>query len=69
MADFITTLTSSVTSFLTGIGGGLSSAAEAMFLTGTETKTLSTLGIIIATVGGVGIGLALFNWVKSLLHA
>lgn len=66
MGEFVTQITTTVTSFLTGIGAGLNDAASNLFLT--ADNKLSTIGIVIATVGGLAIAGGLFAWVRSLLR-
>lgn len=75
VAEIVQILTSGLTSFAQGIGGGISSAVQAMFFTTTgtgadATTSLSIYAIMVLVFGGVALAVGLtrliFNWLGSL---
>jgi hypothetical protein len=58
----------------TGIGTGLQSAVESLFLTTSEGAVtgLSTFGGVVAIFGGIALAVGfttlIFNWIKSIGH-
>lgn len=71
VAQIVEILTSGLTAFATGIGGGISSSVTAMFFTGTgESQQLSIYAVMVLVFGGVALAVGLtrliFNWLGSL---
>lgn len=74
VTEIVEILTSGISGIATGIGGGLKSLVESIFVTmpegGSGTAKLSTFGgvIIVFAAIGLAIGLSRFvvNWVTSL---
>lgn len=75
VSQIVEILTSGLTSFAQGIGGGISDAVQAMFFTTTgsgesATTTLSIYAIMVLVFGGVALAVGLtrliFNWLGSL---
>lgn len=64
-------LVSGISGIASGIGAGLSTLAQSVFLTGTgETQSLSTFGVLVVCFAGISlaVGLSKFvvKWVASL---
>lgn len=70
LTEIIQILVGGITGIATGIGQGLSTLAENIFLAGTETKTLSTFGALIVIFGGISLAIGLsrlvVKWLGSL---
>lgn len=68
MSDIIEILVGGITGVATGIGGGLSTLATSVFLTGTgETQTLSTFGTLIVVFAGISLAIGLSRWVVNFV--
>lgn len=66
--SIIDTLTSGIVGIGEGIGQGLSSLAESIFLTGTgESQTISVFGTLIIVFAAISLGLALCRWVLNFI--
>ncbi len=51
-----------------GIGEGLSSLAQAIFLTGTgESQTMSMFGILVVVFAGISLAIGLCRWVLNFI--
>lgn len=61
-------LVSGITNVAQGIGSGLSTLAQSIFLTGTgESQTLSTFGILIVVFAGISLAIGLCRWVVNFV--
>ena len=72
MKSIIEILVGGITQMAQGIGGGLSSLAQAIFLqtTGTgesATTSLSTFGILIVVFAGISLAVGLSRWVVNFV--
>lgn len=70
METIITTIVTAFKSTITGLGGGLVAGADALVwnaVSGSETKTLTTLFTVILTFTGFSIGFAIIKWLLGLL--
>lgn len=75
LQDICEILVSGITQVAQGIGGGLQSLVQNIFLTGTTDATtgaftatgLSTMGIVIVVFAGVGLALGLSRWVLNFV--
>ena len=68
VTDIISILTSGITGMATGIGGGLGSLVESIFLKMGETGTvegLSTFGSVIIIFAAVSLAIGLSRWVVN----
>lgn len=51
-----------------GIGGGLSTLAQSIFLSGTgESQTLSVFGVLIVCFAGISLAVGLCRWVVNFV--
>lgn len=71
LTEIISLLTSGITGIATGIGSGLSTLVQEIFLTGTgETQTLSVFGAVIVIFAGISLAIGLsrlcVKWISSL---
>lgn len=61
-------LVSGITGVATGVGQGLSTLAQSIFMTGEgNAQTLSTFGILIIAFAGISLALALCRWVVNFV--
>lgn len=61
-------LVGGITGVAEGIGGGLSTLAQSIFLSGSgETQTLSTFGILIVSFAGISLAVGLCRWVVNFV--
>lgn len=68
LTDIIEILVGGISGVATGIGGGLSTLATSVFLTGTgETQTLSTFGTLIVCFAGISLAIGLCRWVVNFV--
>lgn len=68
LTQIIEILVGGISGVATGIGGGLSTLATSIFLTGTgETQTLSTFGALIIIFAGISLALSLCRWVVNFV--
>lgn len=72
MSDIIKILVGAIKEFATGIGEGLSSLAQSIFLVTTgeaasATTTLSVFGIVILIFAGVSLAVGLSRWVVNFI--
>lgn len=66
--SIIEILVGGISGVATGIGGGLSTLATSIFLTGTgETQTLSTFGTLIVVFAGISLAIGLCRWVVNFV--
>lgn len=66
--EIISLLTAGLTGIATGIGEGLSTMVQSIFLEGSgETQTLSTFGGVIIIFAGVALAIGLSRWVTTFL--
>lgn len=66
--SIVETLVSGITGVAEGVGAGLSTLAQSIFMTGTgENQTLSTFGILIIAFAGISLALALCRWVVNFV--
>lgn len=65
VAEIIDILTSGISGIATGVGGGLSTLASAIFFGTGESAGLSVLGVCIITFAAISLGLALCRWVLN----
>lgn len=74
LTELISLLTGGISGIATGIGAGLSTLVQEIFLDGAGTTespyTLSIFGGVIAIFGGISLAIGLsrliFNWISSL---
>lgn len=71
LTEIIQLLVAGITQLATGIGAGLKSLVEAIFLTGSGTTdnpyALSTFGGIIVVFAGISLAIGLCRWVMSFV--
>lgn len=72
MSDIIKILVGAIKDFATGIGAGLSSLVQSIFLVtsgdgGSATTTLSVFGIVILIFAGVSLAVGLSRWVVNFI--
>ncbi len=68
MQSIIEILVSGITEVAKGIGGGLSSLATSIFLSGTgESQTLSVFGVLIVVFAGISLAVGLCRWVVNFV--
>ena len=66
LTQIIEILVGGITGVAEGVGVGLSTLAQNIFLTGTgETQTLSVMGILIVSFAGISLALGLCRWVLN----
>ena len=66
LTEIISILTGGITGIASGIGGGLASLVEEIFLNVGETSTeLSTFGGIIIVFAGISLAIGLSRWVVN----
>lgn len=66
LQEIITLLTSGITQVASGIGSGLSTLVQAIFLN-TEGTGLSDFGGVVVIFGGIGLAIGLSRWVVNWL--
>lgn len=68
LTEIIQLLVGGITQLASGIGGGLKSLVEAIFLnTSGQTTTLSTFGGLIVVFAGIGLAIGLSRWVMNFV--
>lgn len=72
MKSIIEILVGGITEMAQGIGGGLSSLAQSIFLVTTgegaqATTTLSTFGVLIVVFAGISLAVGLSRWVVNFV--
>ena len=72
MSDIIKILVGAIKDFATGIGAGLSSLVQSIFLVtsgdgASATTTLSVFGIVILIFAGVSLAVGLSRWVVNFI--
>lgn len=72
MQAVIQILVGGITEMAKGIGGGLSTLAQSIFLTtsgsdGNEVTTLSTFGVLIVVFAGISLAVGLSRWVVNFV--
>ena len=68
LQEIISLLVSGITQLATGIGSGLKSLVEAIFLdTSGTTTTLSTFGGIVVVFAGIALAIGLCRWVMNFV--
>lgn len=72
MSDIIKILVGAIQEFATGIGAGLSSLVQSIFLVtsgegSSATTTLSVFGIVILIFAGVSLAVGLSRWVVNFI--
>lgn len=68
LTKIIELLVGGITGVSQGIGSGLSTLAQSIFLTGSgETQDLSTFGTLIIVFAGISLALGLCRWVVNFL--
>lgn len=72
MKSIIQILVGGIEEMAKGIGGGLSSLAQSIFLTTTgtgesATTTLSTFGVLIVVFAGISLAVGLSRWVVNFV--
>ena len=66
LTQIIEILVGGITGVAEGVGVGLSTLAQNIFLAGTgETQTLSVMGILIVSFAGISLALGLCRWVLN----
>ena len=68
MTEIIQLLVGGITGVATGIGGGLSTLAQNIFLdVSGDTKTLSVFGALIVIFAGISLAIGLSRWVVNFV--
>lgn len=68
MQAVIQILVGGITEMAKGIGGGLSTLAQSIFLTTNDSKTeLSTFGVLIVVFAGISLAVGLSRWVVNFV--
>lgn len=68
LTEIITILTGGITGVAEGVGAGLSTLAQNIFLeTNGETTSLSVMGSLIVVFAGISLALALSRWVLNFV--
>lgn len=68
ISEIIQILTGGITGVAEGVGTGLSTLAQNIFLSGTgETQTLSVMGTLIVVFAGISLALGLCRWVLNFV--
>lgn len=68
VSEIIGTLTSGITGVATGVGSGLSTLAQNIFMTGTgDTQSISTFGTLIIVFCAISLGLTLCRWMVNFV--
>lgn len=68
LTEFIQIMVGGISDIATGVGTGLSTLAQKIFLTGTAgSETLSVFGGVIALMAGISLAIGLSRWVVSYL--
>lgn len=66
--EIISILVGGITGVAEGVGEGLSTLAQSIFLTGEgEAQTLSVMGTLIVVFAGISLALALSRWVLNFV--
>lgn len=71
LTEVIQILVGGITGIAQGVGGGLSTLAQSIFLTGTgDTQTISTFGVLVVVFAGIGLAIGLcrlvVRWISTL---
>lgn len=68
LTQIIELLVGGITGVASGIGSGLSTLAQDIFMTGTgDTQTLSTFGALICIFAGISLAIGLSRWVVNFV--
>lgn len=68
LTQIIEILVGGITGVAEGVGAGLSTLAQNIFLSGTgEQQTLSVMGTLIVVFAGISLALALSRWVLNFV--
>lgn len=69
LSSIIEILVGGITGIATGIGSGLSTLVQSIFLTTGEggTQSLSTFGVMIVVFAGISLAIGLSRWVLQFL--
>lgn len=68
LTEIISLLVGGITGVANGVGAGVSTLVEKIFLTTSEgTQTLSVFGGVIAIFGGIALAIGLCRWVMNFL--
>ncbi len=68
VTSVVQTLVSGITGVAEGVGAGLSTLAQSIFMTGTgDTQTISTFGTLIIVFAGISLALSLCRWVVNFV--
>lgn len=68
VTEVVRTLVSGITGVADGVGAGLSTLAQSIFMTGTgESQTISTFGTLIIVFAGISLALSLCRWVVNFV--
>ena len=71
LAEIVQILVAGITGIATGIGSGVTSLVQAIFLTGTGTTdnpyALSVFGGVVIVFAGVSLAIGLCRWVMSFI--
>ncbi len=62
-------LVSGITAMGQGIGTGLSSIASALFISGTDSKTLSVFGTLVIVFAAIALAMGLTRWVVNFVSS
>lgn len=70
LQQIIEILVGGISGVATGIGGGLSTLAQSIFLAGTgDAQTLSTFGVLIVVFAGISLAIGLCRWVVNFVSS
>lgn len=68
LTEIIAILVGGITGIADGVGVGLSTLAEKIFLTGTgDTQKLSVMGTLIVVFAGISLAMGLCRWVLNFV--
>lgn len=63
LQEIISILVAGISGIATGIGDGLTALVKSLFLTGTDTMTLSVFGGLVVVFAGISLAIGLCRWV------
>lgn len=68
LTEIISILVGGITGVAEGVGNGLSTLAQSIFLSGDgETQTLSVMGTLIVVFAGISLAISLSRWVLNFV--
>lgn len=68
LSEIITLMVGGISGIAEGVGGGLSTLATSIFLTGSgESQTLSVFGSLVVVFAGISLAIGLSRWVLNFV--